>query len=410
MAEIITEPHIRFKDFSGTWEKEKLGQLGETFTGLSGKTKADFGHGNGQYIPYMNVFSNAVVDPKWVEPVEIDDTQPTVKLGDVLFTTSSETPEEVGMSSVVLHNCVNTYLNSFCFGYRPKYVFNNSFLAYMLRSHSVRKDIVFLAQGISRYNISKKRVMEIAVPIPDINEQSQIGSYFQNLDSLITLHQRKHDKLITVKKAMLEKMFPKEGADAPEIRFKGFPEKWVQWTLGEILTEIRRPIELKDEHEYELVTVKRRNEGVVSRGKLKGRDILVKTYFELRSGDYIISKRQIVHGANGVVPQSLDKAIVSNEYLVAVGNDKITTDFFALISKLPYMYKLFFLSSYGIDIEKLVFDVADWKKRYVVVPCPAEQQRLTSFFHKLDSLISLQLRELDKLKNIKKACLEKMFV
>ena len=274
----------------------------------------------------------------------------------------------------------------------------------------LKLDLKRFGTGSGVPTLNRNDVHDQKVCIPSSSEQSQIGIFFQNLDSVITLHQRKYDKLTTVKNAMLQKMFPKDGADVPEIRFEGFTEKWERRMLGEIIYEERRPVDLKDEHVCELVTVKRRNEGVVARGKLKGKYILVKNYFEVRSGDYIISKRQVVHGANGVVPQSLDKAIVSNEYLVAVGNESITTDFFALFSKLPHMYKKFFLSSYGIDIEKLVFDVDDWKKRYVVVPCLFEQQRISSFFQNLDSLITLQQRELDKLKNIKKACLEKMLV
>ena len=106
----------------------------------------------------MNVFSNSVSNFEMTEPIEIDNSQNEVKKGDVFFTTSSETPEEVGMSSVLLDNCENTYLNSFCFGYRPTEKFDSYYLAFMLRSNEMRKKITFLAQGISRYNISKNKV------------------------------------------------------------------------------------------------------------------------------------------------------------------------------------------------------------------------------------------------------------
>lgn len=170
--------------FSITWELRKLGEVGTTYTGLSEKTKEDFGHGNGKFVTYMNIFSNAVGFLDMTEAVEIDDSQNKVLFGDVLFTTSSETPEEVGMSSVWLGNVENTYLNSFCFGYRPMVEFNPYYLAYMLRSSSMRKNITFLAQGISRYNISKNKMMDIEMPIPNIEEQKQIGSYFRSLDNL----------------------------------------------------------------------------------------------------------------------------------------------------------------------------------------------------------------------------------
>ena len=204
-------PEIRFSGFEGEWEQRKLGDMGTTFTGLSGKTKEDFGHGDAKFVTYMNVFSNPVADPLKTESVEIDRSQNAVQYGDVFFTTSSETPEEVGMSSVWLENVENTYLNSFCFGYRLSYEIDLNYMAYMLRSDMVRKRNIYLAQGISRYNISKNKVMEIEVPITQLSEQKRIGEYFANLDSLITHHQRRHDTLLEFKAYLLQNMFPKEG-------------------------------------------------------------------------------------------------------------------------------------------------------------------------------------------------------
>ena len=166
--------------------------MGQTYTGLSGKTKDDFGHGQARFVTYMNVFSNPISNPEMTEPIEIDPKQNEVEVGDVFFTTSSETPEEVGMSSVLLEKRGKTYLNSFCFGFRPSEKIDSYYLAYMLRSESARAKITLLAQGISRYNISKNKVMDIAVSLPSLNEQKMIGQYFCQLDNLITLHQRKH--------------------------------------------------------------------------------------------------------------------------------------------------------------------------------------------------------------------------
>ena len=185
-------PEIRFDGFTYDWEQRKLGDMGSTFTGLSGKTKEDFGHGDAQFITYMNVFSNPVANLEMTEAVEIDAKQNRVKKGDVFFTTSSETPEEVGMSCVMPENKDNIYLNSFCFGYRPTEKFDLDYLAYVLRADSFRKEMKFLAQGISRYNISKNKVMEVSIPIPNLEEQTMVGRYFSTLDHLITLHQRQH--------------------------------------------------------------------------------------------------------------------------------------------------------------------------------------------------------------------------
>ena len=174
---------------SHVWEQRKLGEVGTTFTGLSGKKASDFGHGKASLITYMNVFSNPIANPNMIENVEVDSRQREVEVGDVFFTTSSETPEEVGMSSVLKKKIGITYLNSFCFGFRPSVKFDLDYLAFMLRSESVRKQIKLLAQGISRFNIAKTKMMYIDIQVPKIDEQIAIGKYFAQLDRLITLHQ-----------------------------------------------------------------------------------------------------------------------------------------------------------------------------------------------------------------------------
>lgn len=202
-----TEPEIRFAGFTDPWEQRKLGNCGTTYSGLSGKTKEDFGHGNARFVPYTNVFDNPLTDTERLGAVEIDSSQNKVAYGDALFTVSSETPDEVGMSSVWLSDQDDVYLNSFCFGYRQDSTFDPHYLAYMLRSSSIRSDLTLLAQGISRFNISKNKVMELSVAVPSALEQRQIGQYFARLDSLITLHQRKLDLLKNMKKSLLDKMF-----------------------------------------------------------------------------------------------------------------------------------------------------------------------------------------------------------
>ncbi len=207
MANQDKKPQIRFAGFAGDWEQRKLGEIGKTFSGLSGKTKEDFGSGDARYITYMNVFLNPLANKNGTEKTGIDKKQNQVMRGDVLFTTSSETPEEVGMSSVWLHDEPNIYLNSFCFGFRADLVFDYNYFAFFLRSQEFRRKMELLAQGISRYNISKNRVMDIRISLPSLLEQTRIGNFFRNLDTLITQHQRKLDKLVLIKKAMLGKMF-----------------------------------------------------------------------------------------------------------------------------------------------------------------------------------------------------------
>lgn len=198
-------------------------------------------------------------------------------------------------------------------------------------------------------------------------------------------------------------------AKVPQIRFKGLEVEWEDNPIGEVLYEKKRPIVLRDHQRYELITVKRRNEGIVSRGHLFGRDILVKNYSQLQTGDFVISKRQVVHGATGMIPPKLDGAIVSNEYLVAVNSSRLLTEFLTNLSSLPDMRQKFFLSSYGVDIEKLFFDTEDWKRRNVTIPDITEQTKISGYFRELDRLIGLHQRKHDKLVALKKAMLQKMF-
>ena len=200
-------PELRFAGFADDWEERKLGDVGDTFTGLTGKTKEDFGHGSAKFVTYVNVFQNPIATLDQLDAVEIDEKQNQVQKGDVFFTTSSETPEEVGMSSVWTYDTKNVYLNSFTFGYRPRVSFDLNYMASMLRSPSIRKKITLLAQGISRYNISKTKMLEIEIPAPNLSEQTKIGLFFKGLDDTIALHQRKLDLLKEQKKGFLQKMF-----------------------------------------------------------------------------------------------------------------------------------------------------------------------------------------------------------
>lgn len=183
-----------------------------------------------------------------------------------------------------------------------------------------------------------------------------------------------------------------------------------KYQIWELLDFYQRPCKLDSEKEYQLVTVKRRNEGIVSRGIYKGSNIKTPSQFYIKSGDFLISKRQIVHGACEIVPEEFDDAIVSNEYTISRGKKFLTlTEYFNLLSKTTFMKKHYFLSSYGIDIEKMVFNIEDWKKRFVYIPTIEEQVKVVSFFKKLTEKIVLQQEKIDLLKEQKKGYMQRIF-
>ena len=403
-------PAIRFKGFSDAWEQRKLGEMGQTYTGLSGKTKDDFGHGQARFVTYMNVFSNPISNPEMTEPIEIDPKQNEVEVGDVFFTTSSETPEEVGMSSILLEKRGKTYLNSFCFGFRPSEKIDSYYLAYMLRSESTRAKIILLAQGISRYNISKNKVMEIAVSLPSLDEQKMIGQYFSQLDNLITLHQRKFEKLTNVKKSMLEKMFPQNGSSYPEIRFKGFTDPWEQRKLTEFV-EFFSGLTYTPNDVQENGTLVLRSSNV-SNGEVVDADNIyvnpqVVNSENVKVGDIVVVVR---NGSRSLIGKHAQiKAFMPNTVIGAfmTGIRSECPEFTnALLNTSRFEEEI--AMNMGATINQItgyMFSKMEFK-----VPCLDEQKKIGEYFEKLDNLITLHQRELEKLQNIKKSMLEKMFV
>ena len=188
-----------------------------------------------------------------------------------------------------------------------------------------------------------------------------------------------------------------------------YPSDWICKKMSDWLELIERPLTLEDQETYQLVTVRRSFGGVDSRGHYKGRDVLVKTYFEVKEGDFLISKRQIAHGACGIVPKSLDCAVVSNEYNVFVHKTETNIDLFNMMMQLPHYKRLFYLMSDGVHIEKLLFKTKDWMKRVIAMPPLPEQQKIAQILTMQDKLIELQARKIEQLQALKKACLQRMF-
>lgn len=408
-------PAIRFKGFEEEWNERRLGEIGDTFTGLSGKTKKDFGHGQGKFVTYMNVFSNPISKLNQVEPIEIDNSQNSVNEGDVLFTTSSETPEEVGMSSVWLGKEENVYLNSFCFGYRPNSKIDSYYLAYMLRSTSFRKKITFLAQGISRYNISKNKVMEISISNPQITEQTQIGNYFKALDDLIRLQEQRLKKVTNLKKVMLDKMFPKENADIPEIRFKGFTAKWKRKKLGEVAESFEyglnaAAISYDGVNKYLRITDIDEKSHQFNFGDLTSPDVDLSTAdnYKLRKGDLLFART----GAS-----------VGKTYLYREHDGLVYFAGFLIRARIKSDYESEFIFQNTLRSDYLNYvritsqrsgqpgvNAKEYSNYEIIVPSIEEQQKIAIYFQNLDQLISQSQEKIKKLKNLKQALLQKMFI
>lgn len=200
----------RLPGFSKEWEVKPMRALGRTYGGLAGKTKRNFGHGDARYIPFMNVMTDTVIDPSWLDTVDIapDEVQNLAKIGDLFFNGSSETPEEVGFCSVLLKDIPNLYLNSFCFGFRfnCRAKVNGLFFAYWFRSKSGRTATSVLAQGATRYNIAKGAFMQLEIPQPSEEEQTAIATILADMDGELATLKIRCDKARQIKLGMMQEL------------------------------------------------------------------------------------------------------------------------------------------------------------------------------------------------------------
>ena len=341
----------------------------------------------------MNVYSNAVANPDGIEAIEEDPRQHEVMNGDVFFTGSSETPDEVGLSSVWLWNTANTYLNSFCFGYRPCQEFDSLFLAASLRSPQMRSRISLLAQGISRFNISKKQVMQQPLNYPSLSEQRLIGRFFSTLDSLVAAAERQEALLKQKKQAYLQFMFPQEGENEPRLRFAGFSGEWEMRRFGEIFQYERPDAYLSGDDEIE-------DEGAIP--VLTANKAFILGYTNSLQGIYQKGRCIIFDDF------TLDSKRVEQPFKVRSSAIKILTvrenmDF-------DFAFELLRTSK---------FPVLGHARHYITVVQPQatliphflqEQQRIGRFFRNFDSLIACAEERAASLRALKSAYLQRMFV
>ena len=208
MQQLLTGEAV-IPEYSGEWQKKRIGDIGFTYSGLTGKTKNDFGHGEAQYITFLNVLNNPVLKTDVFEKVDVrsDERQNAAKKGDLFFNTSSETPEEVGICALLNADINNLYLNSFCFGFRltdPDV--DGLYLSYFWRSKQGREIMSALAQGATRYNLSKEYFNKAIITLPPIELQRYIANTITAADKEIAELEQKRDKYLLIKQGMMQEL------------------------------------------------------------------------------------------------------------------------------------------------------------------------------------------------------------
>lgn len=407
MAEKKKIPEIRFKGFMDEWEERKLKDVSTYSNGGSFENDVQE---KGRYelvtLKSVDMGGNLVHSERYV-----DIEAPTLTKGTLVMILSEQSPGLLGMTAQIPID--NAYiLNQRVAEIRPIQNIDSYFL-----SMAINKNQQYFSRrgaGTKVQNISKPNVENYEFSCPLIQEQNNIGIFFQHLDQLITLHQRKYNKLVTVKKAMLEKMFPQKDAVVPEIRFKGFTEEWEERKLGECVLIQRggspRPIEnFITEAENGINWIKIGDVSIESRYITKTKEKIIpegeKHSRKVQKGDLILSN-SMSFGRPYIM--EIDGCIHDGWLLIRDEKKMFDLEYLLQLLSSDYMLKQYkALASGGVVINlnsQLV------QSTNVFIPNKNEQHKIGQFFSEFDNLITLQQRELEKLKNIKKGCLEKMFV
>ena len=379
---VLNVPHLRFPEFSGEWKNTSLGKIGKTFNGLTGKSGADFGRGF-PYITYKSIFDDSKIDISRVEYVEITDverkkeTQNEVQYGDVFFTTSSETPDEVGMSSVLLDEIKDCYLNSFCFGYRLNSLSKTipDYMRFYLRSQTIRKKMFVLAQGSTRFNISKSEVMGISINIPETKEQRKIANLLTLLDERIATQNKIIDKLQSLIKGIAQNIVSN---NKPNIR------------LSDCLDCSSSTLQESDVCETGIYPVYGAN-GIV--GYLDNYNTEGEAVYIIKDGSGV-----------GTVSYATGKCSATGTLNTLQAKDGYSLQY------LYYILKVFNFEPYktGMAIPHIYFK--DYGKAKIFCPSYTEQLRYARLQSAIDSKLSVEKNILTSLSSQKQYLLRQMFI
>lgn len=420
MTEQAKVPAIRFAGFTDPWEQRKFG---DCFEFLKSNTLSRAGlngeNGTARNVHYGDIlikFGDCLDGERSDLPFITDDTVlpkfagSILREGDVIFADTAE--DEAAGKCVELRKLPKepTISGLHTIPARPRFFFGTGYLGHYLNSDAYHRQLLPLMQGIKVISVSKAALQDTQVRFPGLSEQAAIGAALSEIDNLITLHQRKYDKLVIFKKSMLEKMFPKDGESVPEIRFAGFTDPWEQRQLGELVTttigggtpSTSNPAYWDGEIPW-----------------IQSSNVLEDTLFDVDIPK-AITQKGLEESAAQIVPEN-SIAVVTH---VGVGK----------LIYLPFQYSTSqdFISLCGLKGDARYTCYALWKRlqedlhivqgsaikgitkedlleKNLPMPSVEEQAQIGVLFSQLDNLITLHQRKLELLQNIKKSLLDKMF-
>ena len=403
-------PAIRFKGFSDAWEQRKAIDIADYSKG-NGYSKGDLTDAGTPIILYGRLYTKYQFAISEVDTFAVPRNGAVYSQGnEVIVPASGETAEDIARASAVEKSGV--MLGGDLNILRPFDFISPLFLALTISNGEPQKELAKKAQGKSVVHIHNTDIQEVTIAYPSRTEQDRIVSVFRQLDNLITLHQRKFEKLTNVKKSMLEKMFPQNGSSYPEIRFKGFTDPWEQRKLGDIADIVGGGTPSTGNQSYwdgdidwyapaEIADQIYANS---SQKKITGLGYENSSAKMLPPGTVLFTSRAGI-GKTAI----LTRKGCTNQGFQSIVPHRGELDSYFIFSRTEELKRYGELVGAGstfVEVSGKQMAVME----LMMPPTMREQQTIGGFFQQLDNLITLHQRELEKLQNIKKSMLEKMFV
>ena len=402
-----------------TWEQRKVTEIGKIYIGLVTTMTKHYTDEGTLLIRNSDIKDGKFEfgdNPIYLEKTFAEKNETRMhQIGDVITVHTGD----VGTSAVITENEAKSIgFATIVTRPNPK-IIDSNYLCSFLNTDKHKKWAVSISTGDGRTNYNLGDYFELVVPVPSIAEQKRIASYIQKLNRLITLHQRKYDKLTNVKKSMLGKMFPQNGSNVPEIRFKGFTEAWEQRKLSEIATmharigwQNLRTSEFLDNGDYMLITGTDFMDGAVNFDTchyVERERYEQDKHIQIRNGSILITKDGTLGKVAYIQGLTMPATLNAGVFNVEIRDEKeVDNRYLFQYLKAPFLMDYVDKKATGGTIKHLNQNIlVDFP---VVLPQKDEQAKIGEYFLGIDNLITLHQRELEKLKNLKKACLEKMFV
>ena len=391
------KPKLRFSGYTDDWEQRKFSDL-----------YAPLVERNSDLLPYNKTLSVATMTYKTDGNGAADSSLANYKrlrTGDIAF--EGHTSKSFRYGRFVLNDVGDGIMSPRFSALRPLAQMPTNFWKYYIHYEPIMRKILVASTkaGTMMNELVIDEFLKSSVLVPSIEEQTRIGSILKNIDNLITLHQRKLEKLQNMKKSCLQKMFPKDGATVPEIRFSEFQGDWEERTLGSCFDE---RLESLPDGELLSVTI---GSGIKKFSELDRHDNSntdKSKYKRVCIGDIAYNSMRMWQGASGRSPY---EGIVSPAYTVVKPIGDIDTQFFAYMFKKKEIIHLFEINSQGLTSDTWNLKYPAFSKIVVRVPRNVEEQsRIARFLLELDELISCTEQEIEITKRMKKGCLQKMFV